>query len=219
MSLLGDVDVLVLDLDDTLYLERDYVISGFRAVAVEVSRRGLGEVEHDLLELFETGVRNNTFNLALERNGISPTSELVGELVALYRTHLPKIALLSDAERLLARTTELQRSLITDGPAASQQAKIAALGLGSLLNPCIVTAELGKGRSKPDPMAFELVEESTGASGARCVYVGDNPHKDFLAPNRLGWRSVRIRRADSLHYDAESPGFVDLEIQSLDEVL
>ena len=41
---LSEIDVLVLDIDDTLYLERDYVRSGFKCVGEWVNDRlGLSE--------------------------------------------------------------------------------------------------------------------------------------------------------------------------------
>jgi hypothetical protein len=48
--------------------------------------------------------------------------------------------------------------------------------------------------------------------------VADNPAKDFVAPHRLGWRTVRVRRPDSLHADVPSGADVDAEIASLDDL-
>ena len=44
------------------------------------------------------------------------------------------------------------------------------------------------GYEKPDKYAYEMVE----AFFPQCeyVYVGDNPEKDFLAPNKLGWNTI-----------------------------
>jgi putative hydrolase of the HAD superfamily len=36
-------------------------------------------------------------------------------------------------------------------------------------------------------------------AAARFLYVGDNPDKDFLAPNRLGWTTVMVRDERNLH--------------------
>jgi putative hydrolase of the HAD superfamily len=35
----------------------------------------------------------------------------------------------------------------------------------------------------------------------QCVYIADNPIKDFISPNRLGWRTIRIRRSGGIHAD------------------
>ena len=31
-------------------------------------------------------------------------------------------------------------------------------------------------------------------NGKECVYISDNPAKDFVAPNMLGWESIWINR-------------------------
>ncbi len=50
------------------------------------------------------------------------------------------------------------------------------------------------------------------------VYVGDNPLKDFEAPNQMGWTTVRIRRHHSLHFELPTPGYVNAEIATLTEL-
>ena len=57
------------------------------------------------------------------------------------------------------------------------------------------------------------------SDAAECVYVADNPTKDFAAPRALGWHTVRIRRPGGLHAGlAHSPHEVDHEITSLTEL-
>jgi putative hydrolase of the HAD superfamily len=126
--------------------------------------------------------------------------------VRAYRSHKPRIELFPDARRFIdqARSLALPMALITDGPAQSQRAKIDALALEDAFAPIVVTAELGQGLSKPHPAAFELVEETLGR-GLNYIYIADNPLKDFLAPNRLGWTSIRIQRPGGLHSQAIEP--------------
>ena len=54
----------IFDIDDTLYLERDYVRSGFDAVGRALSDERFGAYCWDL---FCHGVRGNTFELALQK--------------------------------------------------------------------------------------------------------------------------------------------------------
>jgi putative hydrolase of the HAD superfamily len=161
---------IVFDLDDTLYLERDYVRGGFSAVGVHAARthgiHGLGET---CWALFGEGVRGDTFDRALRLVGVAPDPGLVRELVAAYRGHTPDIALLEDARRCLEQARgSAFLGMVTDGPAVSQRAKIAALGTDTLIDHTIVTAELGEGFAKPDPRAFALIEAASGA-GERTV--------------------------------------------------
>ena len=76
------VNVVLFDLDDTLYAERDYVFSGFEAVARWAEPRlGLPAKESsaELRRLFDCGVRGNTFNRWLESHQILETA-LVAKL-------------------------------------------------------------------------------------------------------------------------------------------
>lgn len=209
---------VVLDIDDTLYLERDYVRSGFKAVSTVLAERmgaaGFFEVAWGL---FLEGRRGRIFDEGIEAMGIPPDPRLVSELVTVYRTHSPEITLLPDSQSFLEWVRKRARmAAITDGPLESQQAKARALGLSSVASPIIYTALYGDGYSKPHPRAFLEVEAATGCSGGKCVYIADNPQKDFDSPLSLGWKSIRIRRPLSLHVGVNSPGRIHAECESLD---
>ena len=197
--------VVVLDIDDTLYLERDYVRSGFRAVGRLLAARGVEGAGDELWAGFEAGVRHDAFDRLLSGRGMTPEPGLVGELVDCYRHHHPDIGLLPDAECFLGQLAGRPAAAITDGPLQSQRAKAAALGLGRWLDPVVLTADLGPGRSKPHHAAYELLERHFGMPAERCWYVGDNPVKDFVAPLQRGWSAVRIRRPLSLHEALDTP--------------
>jgi putative hydrolase of the HAD superfamily len=206
--------LVAFDVDDTLYLERDYVASGFGAVGAQLGRP---DVAAACLELFAAGVRGDTFDRALRRCGLEPSAVRIAEVVRVYREHVPAIALAADARSCLDRLAgRAFLGVITDGPAASQRAKITALGLDARVDRAIVTADLGEGRGKPDPLAYVLLEEAAGELGAACAYVGDNPAKDFRAPAERGWVTVRIRRPGGLHAHVPSGADVQHEITDMD---
>jgi len=210
--------IVVLDIDDTLYLERDYVRSGFEAVGREVARsHGCSGLSSRLWAGFEAGVRGDAFDRALREVGIEPTPDLIAHLVDRYRAHDPVISLLDDAARFLERLGGRTTAAITDGPAQSQWAKARALALDRRLDLLVVTADLGPGRAKPAPDAYLLVEDAFSVPADRCWYIADNPAKDFVVPLARGWRAVRLRRPASLHQRADTPAGV-IEITSLDDL-
>jgi putative hydrolase of the HAD superfamily len=213
-------DCVILDLDDTLFLERDYVVSGFRAVGRDIAARyGVAGFDDAAIRLFATGVRGTTFNRALEDVGISPTDALVAELVAAYRSHAPAIELLPDAQRLIDALGGRYLGVVTDGPLESQRAKAAAVGAPGWADLIVYTAELGPGFGKPHPLGFSLHEDRARQPGTRFSYVADNPAKDFAGPKSRGWTTIRIRRPESLHAAVPSGSDVDVEIATLDELL
>lgn len=216
--------VVVFDIDDTLYLEREYVRSGFRAVGAW-ARRSLGapDLADRAWAAFESGVRATIFDTALAGAGIEPTPELLARLVTCYREHQPDIALLADARACLdgldVEGGGAAVAVITDGPLASQSAKARSLGLAMWSQNVIFTEALGVGFGKPHCHAFELVERRLGVGGDRCTYVADNPAKDFAGPRRLGWQTIRVRRRRGLHHHVDGGDDIDHEIADLTDLM
>lgn len=211
---------VIFDVDDTLYLERDYVRSGFAAVGEHLQRSlGVEGFFDTAWRLFEEGLRGRVFDAALDSLGVANAS--ISELVEVYRWHQPGIRLLNDSASVLERLVAgaIPIGVITDGPVASQWAKIAALGLEKFATVVVVTGELGEGRGKPHEAAFKLVEEELAMGGDELTYVADNPAKDFIAPYRRGWRTVRIRRSGALHQHQSSGPDVGSEYLDLASVV
>lgn len=208
--------VVVFDVDDTLYLERDYVRSGFRAVAPMVQARwdvtGFAAVAW---QLFLHGRRHDIFDCALSALGVTASKTDVDELVIAYRRHAPQISMRPDAADALRRlqAAGVAIAVITDGPAESQHAKVAALDLRAFCTTVILTDEWGPDFAKPHDRAFRSIMALY--PGGRWCYVGDNPAKDFSAPHALGWTTVRVRRLGGLHVNVSSGAAVDIEVRDL----
>lgn len=203
---------IVLDVDDTLYLERDYVLSGFRVVGdwcrSELAVEGVAD---RAWKLFQQGRRRTTLTDALTDSGIDVDAKMRNCIIDIYRAHSPDIRLLADASSFIERhAASVRLGVITDGPAQSQRAKCHALGLYSATAPVVITDELGT--SKPDLAVYRFVEDQWRLSGADLVYVADNPGKDFIGPLQLGWQCLRVRRKESLHVDVPTPfGVTEVE--------
>lgn len=199
-----ETTALILDLDDTLYLERDYVRSGFDAVGRYVAEKhGVGDFGERCWRLFESGVRGSTFDQALNAAGLAHMVPCA-KLVEVYRNHAPAIRMAEDAGQFLREwPADRPLGLITDGPIASQSAKIAALDLNDRLSPIVLSDEWGTEFRKPHDRPFETVERALGLAPNQLTYIADNPSKDFIAPRRRGWRTVRIRRRGGEHSGVE----------------
>lgn len=212
---------LVFDVDDTLYLERDYVRSGFDAadawLATEHRIDGLGQVAWSL---FEEGHRGNIFDTALTSLRAKAETSLVEGLVKVYREHRPDIQLAPDAQRCLERCPPDHCAAITDGYAITQKRKVDALGLDRYCSVVVRTGVWGRDYWKPHPRSFQWIQERVGLPHNVLTYIGDNPTKDFIGARKLGWKTVRIRRQGGLHAEteAESGYDGDCTITSLDEL-
>jgi putative hydrolase of the HAD superfamily len=212
--------VLVLDLDDTLYLERDYVCSGLRAVDLAVQR--LYSVEgffECAMAEFNTGRRAFLFDTVLSRLGLAATPDVITGLVSVYREHEPAIQLQPDAVDFLAQARpDYELAILTDGYFVSQRNKIRALGLDRIgIFPIVCTDSWGRRYWKPHVRGFRHIQSHHRVAAEACVYIADNPAKDFIAPRRLGWRTVQIKRPERIHMAAsERAGLVaDCEVESL----
>ncbi len=190
--------MLVFDLDDTLYLERDFAFSGFahleRWVAEHYGVSGFGPACQNI---FTTGDRRKIFNTACALLGLPDSPDFIDRLVQEYRLHVPKIQLSPDAERFLSAASH-PMGLITDGPERMQRNKIAALKLEQRIAHIRPTGAWPEGFGKPHPRAFEEME-SLAPGGSKMVYVADNPAKDFVTPNAMGWQTVQVLRAGAVH--------------------
>jgi len=210
-------------MDDTLYLERDFVRSGFQAVDgylkahVDPARDWFGALWLD----FEAGVRGDAFNRVLTAAGVAPDDALLDELVGVYRRHQPEIVPCRDVRPVLAalHLPADRMGVITDGPVEMQRRKFAALGLADLLKHVIYTDAWGVEFRKPHPRAFLEFEQLAGCQGRSCAYVADNPRKDFRAPRERGWTTIRLSRPGGLHVaEPAAPGEVDRTITELGEL-
>ena len=221
--------LVVFDLDDTLYPERAFALSGFRAVAAHVAERhGISGLDARMITLLDAGHLGALFGIAFGEVRPGHTKEELDALLAVYRSHVPEITLFEDAARALARfSANGPLGLITDGTARMQHAKIDALGIRDTFHRIIATDDLGgRSFSKPHPLSFEQMEAALSAhdAKARLVYVGDNPSKDFIAPNARGWLTVQVLRDASsparIHANATAPpgGAPQAIIGSLDDL-
>ncbi|MFB0612657.1 HAD family hydrolase [Aurantiacibacter poecillastricola] len=202
MCLIPPHCVLVFDLDDTLYLERDFVRSGFQAVGKWArATKSLENVEFLAMKLFIDGKRERIFDAVLEELGIKPDTRLVRDMVEVYRFHEPVISLQPDTLNLLELLPAEQKlALVTDGHRQTQENKVTALGLQRLgFDPILITDVWGRTYWKPHRRAFETIAGHFDEEGLEFVYVGDNSTKDFLAPNAMGWSTIRIARAGRVH--------------------
>ena len=225
---------VIFDLDDTLYPERSFALSGFRAAArVAVERLSLAteaaeRMAAHMARLLDEGHRGNLFGLALAAEHAAPAAGDVAAIHEAYRAHTPeRLDLFEDGRWVLdyyaregARMGDI--GLITDGHHVMQASKVAALGIAPRFREIVFTGALGPNRAffKPHPRAFELMAAALGDDTDHFVYVGDNPSKDFVAPNAMGWTSVWIDRPGGIHHGAPvaEKGAPQITIRSLREL-
>jgi len=202
------IQAVIFDLDDTLYPERQYVRSGYAAVC-EYLRDALGAegpFEQFLWGRFCRGQvtgafddLNSTFKLDLSR-------EEIAGLVNAYRTHRPNIQPYELMAGLLGLLHERYKlGLLSDGFLPAQKLKLEALKIERFFDAVVFTEQIGRDAWKPSPAGFERIAEMLAIAHPRCAYVSDNLSKDFVAPNKLGWLTVRYVQPEQVHSNRSAP--------------
>jgi putative hydrolase of the HAD superfamily len=194
----GSIKAVLFDLDDTLYDESTFVASGFRTVAAHLADRfGVDKQEafSAMMAVLTTEGRGKVFDQVLERYGLY-SSQLVAELVNMYRSHLPEISLYPDVRPTFQALREYgaRLGIITDGLHVVQKRKVAALGLQDLVDIMVYTDELGQEYWKPRSAAFQRAVVMLGVQPGEAVYVGNDPAKDFAGPNSIGMFTIHLCR-------------------------
>jgi putative hydrolase of the HAD superfamily len=219
------LQAIVFDLDDTLYAERDFVLSGFRAVA-KWAVENLG-VEFDrgyqtLFNLYSEGVRNNTFDRWLTIHEID-RPELATKFIEIYRQHYPRIEPFPETiDVLTTLSRSYQIGLVSDGYLEVQQRKFAALELDIFFDAVVFSDQLGREKWKPSPAPFELVLQKLKVAPEFSVYIGDNPRKDFFGARQLGMHTIQVKRTESEYGHLQPPNLAyhpHSIVSSLAEVL
>ena len=215
------IQAVIFDLDDTLYPEQQFALPGYRAVADKVLRDLGVDIYPTLERLLERGPQNDIFRTAIQEFSLEADEPYVKQLVSVYRGH-PRV--LCPFPEVRGTLTELKSSyklgLISDGNLQVQCQKFSDIGLKELFDATVFTDIWGRSFWKPHTRGFEECARLLSLRSVDCVYVGDNPEKDFIGARRSGMRTIRVRRASTLHYHVVTSGSndADCEISSLESI-
>lgn len=229
--------LVAFDIDDTLYKEREYVMSARRYIADRIARKYgaaypqlTSEAMMKVMEPYPVH-GPGAFDALVEflPDEVSRDYGGIPQMVRDYRTHPnPAITLRPDAERLLRRLNAegIATAIITDGTVRTQTSKARALGVTKLVSPALISVSEAVGSEKYSPLPF-LRMMSLMPGVKKFVYIADNIAKDFYWPRRLGWLTIAL--ADSGNENifpqiiAPSPvnspaHFPEMVVKSLDEL-
>lgn len=219
--------VIIFDLDDTLYEEREYVLSAYHTIDRHLQEE-IGtqkdECSKVMTHAFDSGI--NPFDaLDTYLKSVGHTQGIdIENLLKIYRFHKPELSLPDDSRATLnaLQSAGIKMGLITDGRSLTQRNKIAALEIDRYFEPSNIIISEENGCEKDSPNAFTyFVRKYPNAKGF--IYIGDNTSKDFLWPNLLGWDSICLKdRGRNIHSQKETPTdnhAPKLYINNLSEIL
>jgi putative hydrolase of the HAD superfamily len=199
---------IVFDLDDTLYRERRYALSGFAATAQWASTTfGLPAeaVFGELVAALKCGDRARAFQNVCARFGLSPAD--VPRFVDVMRQHTPRLRLSRRVRAtLLTLGASRPTAVLTNGRRSVQARKIAALGVASLVDSVLFAVDHGTGIGKPDPGTFFAVCARLRVEPSACIFVGNDPVADIAGARAVGMMTVRVGA------DVPAPGVPDADL-------
>jgi putative hydrolase of the HAD superfamily len=187
-----DPTAVVFDLDDTLYPERRFALSGYAAMATQLAgETGMPArvLYRFLVRRFRDGGREGLLQALCAAYAL-PVAD-VPRLVEIIRTHRPRLRLPRPSHAVLG---ELRRQghrlgVLTNGLPSTQRAKIAALGLASAVDVVVYAQECAPD-GKPARVCFTTVLRRLEVDAPSAVFVGDHPEKDVAGAAAAGLRTI-----------------------------
>jgi putative hydrolase of the HAD superfamily len=206
-------------MDETLYRERRFRLSGLAAVARHLENEFKLSASHVFgrLRYASSKGREHVFQTVCAE--LQLPSTLIPTLVEVYRGHAPRLKLPAESQRILTALRPTWRlGVLTNGLPAVQRRKVHALGLEPLVDAVVYACEHGTGEGKPDPASFLEILARLGAAAARTVFVGDDPWCDVAGARNIGMRTIRIRRGSHLRAPVTPANDADIVVPSLTPV-
>lgn len=186
---------VLVDLDDTLYPQAEFLDAAWRAVALHGAQRGLNP---DALlgalreETAAGSARGGIIDRALARTGAAPSH--VGALLVAFRAVEPPA--LTPYPGVLRALTALRRrvpvGVVTDGEVSGQRRKLAVLGLADAFDVVVLSDLAGRDGRKPRRAPFLRALAALGLAPEHVVMIGDRPDEDAAGALAAGLRAVRV---------------------------
>lgn len=131
--------------------------------------------------------------------GLQPSEQLFDDIAEAYNRLTPY----SDAAEALAGLTGVRRAILSNGSPAMLQALVGNSPLAPFIEDTISVDP--KRCFKPDPRAYELVEERLGVKPGEVMFVSSNGF-DIAGAKRFGFNVARISRVPQADLAAELAG-------------
>ncbi len=213
--------ILVFDLDDTLYDEKQFVYSGFLEVAnwiSEMSKTSSNIIYESMVKDLSVNGRGEVFNNALKIY-FHKTKKNIKKCISIYRLHKPRIRLEKDVVDLLIELGKTYKLyIVTDGNKIVQNNKIKSLDVEKYIKKAFITYRYGLKASKPSLKCFEIIKNIEKINWQELVYIGDNPNKDFVNLNKVDAITIRVLQGDYANIEVTNEYDAKFKIDKLTDL-
>lgn len=227
------LDVVLFDIDDTLYSTTAFAASARRAAVEAMVAHGLDlpveDAHRELAEVVAEFTSNYDEHLdrLLDRvgparwGGRNPAVLIAAGVVAYHQTKERHLRPLPDAVALLGtlHRARVRVGVVSAGLRVKQAEKLVRLGVLPWIDPRAIFFSDQMGVSKPNPKLYTKVCEALHVAPDRVLYVGDRPSTDVEPAKAAGLHTVHYRGAHGRYADAPAAPPADHEVEWLTDLL
>ncbi|MCC7136891.1 MAG: HAD-IA family hydrolase [Planctomycetes bacterium] len=232
MAAAPSLDVVLFDIDDTLYSTTAFAHDARRAAVAAMIHHGLQvseeEGNRELAEVVAEFTSNYDEHLdrLLDRlgptrwGGRNPAVLIAAGVVAYHQTKERHLRPLPDAIVLLRSLHQagVRTGIVSAGLRVKQAEKLVRLGVLPWLDPGAIFFSDQMGVSKPNPKIYAKACEALRVPPARTMYVGDRPETDVAPARAVGLRTVHYRGAHGRYSDSPARPPADHEVELLTDL-
>lgn len=199
-----DIDLLCLDMDDTLIATEAGAPRRFEDAARAIRRIrpeiAAGAIEEAVARRLAADPNHGRFLNFTNDLGITAADELQVVRDAYFETMPEGTELFEGVHEILdALRKRFRLAIITNGPSELQRRKVAHFDLEHRVDWIVVSGELGV--DKPDPAIFEHTLRLAGVDAALAAHVGDSLLSDVAGANRAGLLPIWVET----HFPRDHP--------------
>ncbi|MCW3999866.1 MAG: HAD-IA family hydrolase [Candidatus Bathyarchaeota archaeon] len=218
---------VVFDLDDTLYDQYDYLKGAFRESARFLSYRLNLDEDYLLRCLLEISKAKGSdqgkiFDLLIHNLQVtSHAKELIdGAVDAFLSYHPAELEAYAGVHDVLEslKNRKIKLGLLTDGRSEIQNSKLKALSLFGYFDAIVVSDDYGRENRRPAPFTYQLVLRKLESQPHECVFVADNPKKDFVTAKKMGILTVRTLTGEYRNLSLDDEYEADYSIPQIKEL-
>ena len=175
---------IVFDLDDTIFYEKNYVMSGFNEIDQYLrSQYGIKNAAQTLKKYFFEGAKDPIEKFCQELN-----LNIKQQLICLMRESIPSIKARPGIIQLLKKlkSKNYEIGIITNGRSLTQRKKIEALNIQYFIDILLISEEIGF--AKPELEIFK--EYMLQSRKKKFLFIGNNPVIDINPTKELKWKTI-----------------------------
>ena len=184
---------ICIDLDDTLYNEIDYVISGYREISKYIENEQNIKIRNFPKKKDVLNYKKTHLQRFLKKNQVRGIS--IKFLVNILRNHKPKLSMSKKnlKKLILIRKHFKNLILVTNGRKITQRNKIKSLNINKFFKKIFISDEIGV--KKPNKLIYKKIFNEF--PNANKVFIGDNLSIDLKAPIRLNQKTIIIKNRNN----------------------